>query len=56
MARRLGLDVTGTLGILALAVEEGILDLATGDQLLNQMIAEGYRSPYGSLTELLQDG
>ena len=53
MARRLGLDVTGTLGILALAVEEGILDLAAGDQLLNQMIAEGYRSPYGSLTELL---
>ena len=55
-ARRLGIDVTGTLGILALSVEEGILDLASGDQLLHQMIAEGYRSPYGSLTELLHDG
>ena len=53
LARRLGLDVTGTVGILALSVGEGILDLADGDHLLHQMIAEGYRSPYGSLAEFL---
>jgi predicted nucleic acid-binding protein len=53
LSRRLGLDITGTLGILALSVEEGILSLADGDLLVRRMIAEGYRSPYGSLTELL---
>jgi len=53
LARWLGLEVTGTLGILALSVETGILDPANGDRLLRQMIAEGYRSPYASLTEFL---
>jgi predicted nucleic acid-binding protein len=55
LARRLGVDVTGTLGILALLVEKGILDLADSDHLVQKMIAEGYRSPYGSLTEFLHD-
>ncbi len=54
LARRLGLAVTGTVGILALSVEQGILDIADGDRLLHQMIEQGYRSPYGSLTGFLR--
>jgi len=52
MARRLGLQVTGTIGILGLLVEKGILDIADGDRFLDQMISAGYHSPYTSLTEL----
>jgi predicted nucleic acid-binding protein len=52
MARRLGLDVTGTIGILGLLVEKGILDIADGDRFLDQMISAGYHSPCTSLTEL----
>ncbi len=54
LARRSGLALTGTLGILALLVEKGVLDLASGDEVLHQMIAEGYRSPNSSLREFLE--
>lgn len=55
LARQLGLAFTGTLGILALSVRKGLLDLLSGDQVLRHMIAEGYRSPYESLADLLED-
>ncbi len=49
--RREGLQVTGTLGILKLAVERGILSVEEGNNLLRQMIASGYRSPYDNLQD-----
>lgn len=55
LAQQLGLTFTGTLGILALLVKKGILDLPDGDRVLRHMIAEGYRSPYESLADLLED-
>jgi predicted nucleic acid-binding protein len=40
------------LGILKLAVERGLLSAETGNALLREMVAAGYRSPYGALEEI----
>ncbi|MFQ6057854.1 MAG: DUF3368 domain-containing protein [Anaerolineae bacterium] len=50
--RQVGLEVTGTLGILRLAVERGLLSLAEGNELLRRMIEGGYHSPYDDLEEI----
>jgi predicted nucleic acid-binding protein len=47
------LPLSGTLGILAQAVAAGIVDLPSGEQLLEQMIATGYRAPALRLSDLL---
>jgi predicted nucleic acid-binding protein len=52
-ARRLGVPVTGTLGILALAVRRELLTLAQANALLAEMVAAGYRSPMEGLDELV---
>jgi len=52
-ARRYGIPVSGTLGVLALAVRRGHLTLAEGDRLLAAMIAAGYRSPVEKLDVLI---
>ncbi|HQY94333.1 MAG: hypothetical protein WAU00_10835 [Caldilinea sp.] len=55
-ARRAALElhvpVSGTLGMLLLLVDAGILSTDEADRYLSQMIASGYRSPLKSLTEL----
>ncbi|MGD8472949.1 MAG: DUF3368 domain-containing protein [Anaerolineae bacterium] len=50
--RREELSFTGTLGILKLAIEEALLSIEEGNDLLRQMIAAGYHSPYDDLQEL----
>jgi predicted nucleic acid-binding protein len=45
--------VSGTLGVLVQAVRRGLLTLEDADALLAEMIAAGYRSPYGSLAQLV---
>lgn len=50
--RRERLAVTGTLGILKLAVERGMLSVEEGNDLLRQIIASGYRSPYDDLLDI----
>ena len=52
LARRLGVVVTGTLGILGWAVKAELLSLARGDEILQAMREQGYFSPVESLKEL----
>ena len=51
-AYRLGVPLTGTLGILAKAAREGICDLRTADAYLGKMIESGFFSPVRSLGKL----
>ncbi len=53
-AQRRGIPVSGTLGILAAAVEDGIITLEEGNRLLSEMIEKGYYSPVESLDEILE--
>jgi predicted nucleic acid-binding protein len=53
VARELNVAFSGTLGVLTQAVRAGILSAAEGDQVLEEMIRSGYRSPYTSLAALL---
>lgn len=44
-----GIRVTGTLGILVRLVQEGIMPLPLANELLAQMIQQGYHSPVNKL-------
>lgn len=44
--------ISGTLGLLLQAIDLGIITIAEGNELLQRMIADGYRSPVISLREL----
>jgi predicted nucleic acid-binding protein len=46
------LPVTGTLGILRLAVERELLAAEEGNELLRRMTVAGYRSPYDDLQDI----
>lgn len=52
VAGSLGVEVSGTVGVLFHLVEVGAFSLAEADALLTEMIQAGYRSPVASLTEL----
>lgn len=52
-AQRLGIPVSGTLGILALAVRRQLLSLDQANGLLADMIAAGFRSPLAKLDTLI---
>jgi predicted nucleic acid-binding protein len=52
-AQKHGVEVTGTVGILILNVQRGRLSLAEGNQLLVEMVAQGYRSPVKRLDKLV---
>jgi predicted nucleic acid-binding protein len=56
LARSLGIVVSGTLGVLAQAVKRQFLTVEEADRLLGDMIARGYRSPYDSLQQFLDNG
>jgi predicted nucleic acid-binding protein len=49
-------EISGTLGLLKLAVEEGTLSIGEADEVLNRMIDGGYYSPIRSIDELLGGG
>lgn len=51
-AGRLGVPLTGTLGILVKAARGGICDLRTADAYLGKMIEAGFFSPVRSLREI----
>jgi len=51
-ARRLGVPISGTLGVLKSLVDEGYISLEEANEALEQMIALGYHSPVRSLREL----
>jgi len=54
-ARTWQIALSGTLGVLVQAVKRGLLAAEAGDQLLQEMIERGYRSPYSTLRLLLDD-
>ena len=54
-ARGWGIVVSGTLGVLVQGVKRGLLTGEAADGLLQEMIARGYRSPFSSLHQLLDD-
>ena len=54
-ARAHGILVSGTLGVLVQAVRRGKLTEEQGDELLQRMIARGYRSPYNRLSSLVEN-
>jgi len=54
LATKLGLELSGTLGILVQAVKTGLLALDEANTLLDQMIANGYRSPFATIDALLE--
>jgi predicted nucleic acid-binding protein len=53
VALELGVKVTGTLGILVVAVERKIIVLDEANRYLAQMIQNGYRYPVKDLSSLL---
>jgi len=50
VALEMGVKVTGTLGILIVAVERKIIPISDANHLLAQMITYGYRSPIEKLS------
>lgn len=55
VAQDQGVRISGTLGMLKLAVEEGNLSIREADEILSKMIQGGYHSPIQSLKELLEE-
>ncbi len=49
----MGIKVTGTLGILIVAVERKMITLNEANQMLAEMIQRGYYSPVDDLKDLL---
>ena len=52
LGRSLGLEVSGSLGVLDRLVWKQILSLDEADALLAEMVRRGFRSPYQSLREI----
>ncbi|MBI4746403.1 MAG: DUF3368 domain-containing protein [Deltaproteobacteria bacterium] len=52
-AQRLAVPVSGTIGVLVLAVKKGIISLEEGNKSLVEMVENGYYSPYNALDDLL---
>lgn len=52
-AQRRGVPVSGTIGILIIAIKKSIISLENGNRILFKMIENGYYSPYNALNELL---
>jgi predicted nucleic acid-binding protein len=51
-ARREGIRVSATLGVLVALISKGHLDTQEADRHLSEMVARGYRSPVHSLGDL----
>ena len=54
IAKRLGVPVSGTIGVLALAVKKHYISLKEGNDILRNMISHGFFSPIKKLEEVLQ--
>jgi predicted nucleic acid-binding protein len=51
-AKELGLQLSGTLGVLVRLVDSHVLTVTQADALLGPMLAAGYRCPIESLDEI----
>jgi predicted nucleic acid-binding protein len=52
LGRSIGLEVSGSLGVLDRLVLKQVLSLEEADALLAEMVLHGFRSPYQSLREI----
>ena len=52
-AQSRGIPVSGTIGILVVAVRKGVISLEEGNNYLSGMIGKGYYSSYATLNELV---
>ncbi|MBF0289414.1 MAG: DUF3368 domain-containing protein [SAR324 cluster bacterium] len=52
-AQRRGIPVSGSIGVLILAIRKKLISLGGGNDLLLQMIQKGYYSPYQKLDGLI---
>jgi predicted nucleic acid-binding protein len=52
LGRSLGLEVSGSLGVLDRLVLKQVLSLVDADALLAEIVRRGFRSPYRSLREI----
>ena len=53
LAQRIGIPISGTIGILVSAIREGILSINEGNAMLLKMVEKGYFSPLEKLDELI---
>jgi predicted nucleic acid-binding protein len=53
MAMQMQVPVSGTLGVLVRLIDQEHISLQEADDLLNRMVAVGYRSPISSLSEII---
>jgi len=53
-AQRQGIIVSGTLGVLATLMAQKHLTAAQADELLQEMVSHGYRSPVRSLVDMIR--
>jgi len=54
VARDMGVKISGTIGVLKVAVEEGRISVEEADEVLHRMVKGGYRSPIRSIREVLE--
>ncbi|OGC02499.1 hypothetical protein A2V82_02050 [candidate division KSB1 bacterium RBG_16_48_16] len=54
LAKSSRMELSGTIGILALAAKQEIISVAEADDLLAGMVKGNYRSPVASISELLE--
>ncbi|MCP4401553.1 MAG: DUF3368 domain-containing protein [bacterium] len=52
-AQRIGIPVSGTIGVLVRGVRQSVFSLETANDLLARMIEHGYYSPFQTLDSLL---
>lgn len=52
-AQKRGLAVSGTIGVLVIAVKNEVISLRDGNRFLSELIEYGYYLPYVKLDELL---
>jgi predicted nucleic acid-binding protein len=56
VARDKGIKVSGTLGILKVAIEEKMILIDEANLILSKMIEKGYRSPVKSMNDVFRRG
>lgn len=51
-ANRYGVPITGTLGVLKILIDDAYMTVASADEFMAGMIAQGFHSPVKSLSEI----
>lgn len=54
-AQRVGIPVSGTIGLLVRGVQQSVFSLEKANDLLKQMIEHGYYSPFQTLDRLMSE-